>query len=220
MKRLIEVLLMGVAFCVVAPAAMGDTVFSNLGSATPISAHHGRFPTPGQFIAMPFAVTAGPGFDLTQIDIGLTHTSELPGADGATVQLVSDDGGGLPGSFIQSWTLSNLPENGTTTLQASQMITGISGTTLTGGAQYWLIAIGSSTSMAWNFADPEIVGPFAFSIDGGTNWSLVSGLGESAFDVLGTPLSTPVPEPMSVALLGLGLGALVVARRGQTLGAS
>jgi hypothetical protein len=93
------------------------------------------------------------------------------------------------------------------------MISGISGTTLTGGAQYWLIAIGSSTSMAWNFADPEIVGPFAVSIDGGTSWSLVSGLGESAFDVLGTPLSTSVPEPMTAALVGLGLSALAVARR-------
>ncbi len=163
---------------------------------------------------------AGSGFDLTQIDIGLTHTSALPGANGATVQLVLDDGSGLPGSFIRSWTLFNLPEGGTTTLQPSQMIAGISGTTLTGGAQYWLIANGLSTSMTWNYAEPEMVGPFAFSIDGGSDWSLVSGLGESAFDVLGTPLSTPVTEPMSAALLGLGLSTLVAARRRQNLGAS
>jgi len=213
MKRRLEMLLIGTAICVVATVAKGDTVFSNLGSATPISATHGRFPTPEAFIAMPLVVPAGPGYDLTQVDIGLTHTSALPGANGATVQLVLDDGSGLPGSFIQGWTLANLPETGTTSLQASQMIGGISGTTLTGGAQYWLIAIGSSTSMTWNFADPEIVGPFAVSIDGGTSWSLVSGLGESAFDVLGTPLSTSVPEPMTTALVGLGLGALAAARR-------
>ena len=105
---------------------------------------------------MPFAVASGSGFDLTQIDIGLTHNSTLPGANSATVQLVMDNGG-VPGSFIQSWALSNLPEFGTSTLHGSQMITGISGTLLNGTSQNWLIAIGSSTSMGWILSNPEIV---------------------------------------------------------------
>jgi hypothetical protein len=95
------------------------------------------FPTCGvlQGIAMPFVVPAGPGYDLTQIDIALLalHTDR-----DFTIELLSDSAG-LPGSSIGSWGLTGLPLN-STSIQPSQTIAGILGITLTGGEQYWLAA--------------------------------------------------------------------------------
>ena len=194
-------------------SAFADVVFSNVGSAAPVSGQHFKFPSALQPIAMPFTVAAGTDFDLTRIDIGLTFDSQFPGVNAAVVELAADTLG-LPGAILGSWVLSGLPDLGTTTLQSSQSISGLGGIQLDGGSQYWLIAVGLSSNIAWGYATPEVIGPFAFSSDAGATWSLSQGSGTSAFDVLGTPISvSPVPEPASASLYVSGLLALLVATR-------
>ena len=197
----------------IAPA-QAAIVFSNFGAIPVFSNQHSVFLSSVQPIAMPFAVAPGTGFDLTQIDIGITHSSFVPGSVNAAVVQLLTDVNGLPGAVVDSWVLSGLPEVDTTTLEASQQITGIVGDRLVGGAHYWLVATGLSSWMAWAFPSPEVAGPVAFSPDSGTTWVLSPTGRQGGFDVLGTPVPiAQVPEPASWALLSLGLAALATKRR-------
>ena len=197
----------------VAPAR-ADIVFSNFGAIPALSNQHSVGLSSVQPIAMPFTVATGSGFDLTQIDVGITHSSFVSGSVNAAVVQLRSDLNGLPGTVVDSWVLSGLPESGTVTLDAAQQITGMAGDRLDGGAQYWLVAVGLSNWMTWAFSSPEVLGTFAVSGDGGSTWALSLGGTQGGFDVLGTPVPVaPVPEPMPLALLALGLAALAISKR-------
>jgi hypothetical protein len=196
--------------CAAVPAR-ADSVYDNFGPGDPFNGHHGKGLSPVQYIAMPFTVAPGPGFDLTEIDIALVYDPLASAVNAAVVQLVMDYKG-LPGSFIDSWVLSGLPTVGTTTLQPVQQITGPSRTHLDGGAQYWLVANGLSNWISWAATSSGALGPFAVSQDAGASWALSLGTEQSAFRVLGTPTAA-VPEPGAAVLLALGLATLAVAGR-------
>jgi hypothetical protein len=194
--------------------ARADIVFSNLGASPALSTRHGFGLSSVELIAMPFTVAAGSGFDLTRIDIGITHSSFEAGSVNAAVVQLRTNVTGLPGSVVDSWILSALPEVNTPALEPSQQITGIVGDRLDGGAQYWLVASGLSDWMVWAFPSSEVAGPFAFSRDVGASWVLSQGISQGGFDVQGTPVPVAqVPEPTSLALLALGLAALASNRR-------
>jgi hypothetical protein len=201
--------LLGILFVVVVVLALGsspacaDTVFSNLGTGSTYALTAEIPVLQSQDIAGTFTVAAGTSFNLTQLDIGLTDAG-----DSAIVELLTNSAG-LPGTVIQSWTLTNLPVvSAVNSIQPSQTISGITGIVLSGGTQYWLAAFPgtSGTQDFWNFSLTSQNDPLAVSGDGGGSWLQLLNLKPPgvAFDVQGTPISS-VPEPSTVVLLAAGL---------------
>jgi PEP-CTERM motif-containing protein len=192
-------------------ASRAGTIYSNLGTGSSYS-FTGYAINSSQQVAMAFTVPAGPGFFLTEVDTAVNYAGE--GTNSAFVQLRGDSTG-APGVIIHTWALAGpLPDIGlVTTIQSSQIVSGISGITLSGGTQYWLVALpgDSSTSAGWNSTVPDSTGITNASFDGGATWTAAcSDCGRSAFAVFGDPVSTNgAPEPGTMLLLGTGLLGLL-----------
>ncbi len=132
--------------------------------------------------------------DLTQISLALQHSG---GANSFVVSLYSS----FPGGLLAQWLLTSVP-----TTPSVVTISGITGVTLPAANDYSLqVAPGDpSTLGVWQHS-PSALG-YVISPPFGPFTLL------PAFEILGTPL-TPVPEPASCALAGLGLGAVLLLRR-------
>jgi hypothetical protein len=126
----------------------------------------------------------GNGGNVTQIDVALTYDN---GTNGATVQLAADNGSGLPGNVLRSWSVSGQPPVGTccglTTLTVSPSIPVGSGKT------YWVVVkpAGTSTSDLWDENTVGDYGPVAGNHNG-SGWfseGPPSATLRGAFDVLG-----------------------------------
>jgi len=167
-------------------------------------------PTGFQQVASSFAPTAT--FTLTQIDVAASY---LSGPNQITVELLSN-AGGTPGSVIESWTLTGLPQafNGSFTPEA---LTAAPGITLMEGTTYWLELLTSDGTVAlWNYS-PNITGTTdVLGNVTGPSWVADSNQYVPAYDVQGT---TAAPEPSALPMLSAGiiLLGLVVARRGMPL---
>ena len=117
------------------------------------------------------------------------------------------NGGGLPGTILEAWTLGSIgPINGPLTTAASVLHP-----LLAAGATYWVLADAPVTSSAifqWN-ASLSAWGFHAMRYNEGS-WTNSSETPFGAFDVQGTPA---VPEPATLVLLGSGAAALAWQRR-------
>ena len=150
------------------PPAGLKKIFSNLGSKTDTYFDEdGVFITgPGfsrtQWIGIPFQPASSA--KATQIKIALSYFGS--GTNAATVSLNADSGG-VPGTALQTWELTNLPLFGSCcTLQTLNSKTGIK---LTNGTTYWLVAQTDSTNedaeAIWYFTWNKNIGTQAYNVD-------------------------------------------------------
>jgi hypothetical protein len=144
--------------------------------------------------------TPSTAFRLTSFDIALGYAAAFTpnGPNQADVFLMSASGG-LPGSTIESWHLTNLPANcGPCPLST---ITSTSNPVLAAGNQYWVVASGGlQTFDDWTFTlignsfSPLATRNILNGVDSG--WLLNSSGRQGALAVSGDA----VPEPTSLAL--------------------
>lgn len=163
------------------------------------------------------AFTPGAVYDLTEIDVGVTHIS---GANVVKIKLLAD-ASGSPGALIHTWTLTGLPTFGSVhTIQSSQVISGITGITLSTGTQYWVAVFPGddpSSSAAWNMdnwptSNPATQNYLAQYNSGTASWYLPGFQDGHALKVLGDA-QTAVPETGTLFLLVIGLGSLAAIGR-------
>ena len=181
--------------------AKADVIFSDFGAGNTYSCclNWGiglHIPPFNTISAMAF--TPSSNFDLSQIDLGITWV----GNTNSVIVSLENDSSGLPGSAIESWTVSNLPPTGST--NAIETVRPVSPVELMATQQYWIDVAGvGDASAAWNWNVVGAIGPYAQR--GGGSFVLNDGtLG--AFDVLGTP----IPEPSFVWLLFMAVFVVVV----------
>jgi len=194
-----------------------DTIYGNFGAGNSYNCCSGwtvsgSSSTVGAVVVSAEAFTPSSSYDLTQILIAISNVS---GTNQAYVTLNADSGSDTPGTMIESWSLSGLPNFGTN--NSPETLTSSPGVLLTSGTQYWIVVwpdnsgLTSDTWDAWNnnsLSPTPASGTFSQSNDGVT-WPTGFSDTQGAFEVDGT---SPTPEPGTFGLLGLGLAALPYVR--------
>lgn len=149
------------------------------------------------------AFTPSGNYDLTQIDVAIVSYTFDYGGTSVFLLSLNNDSGGVPGTTIESWTL---------TANASVLtVFPVSTVPLLGGIQYWIVGspFSSTTTDSWQLNAGDGTGPGGrlAQNSNGSGWSVANVPSDDlAFDVQGTP----VPEPsglmlIPVALMGLSL---------------
>ncbi|MGD8452107.1 MAG: PEP-CTERM sorting domain-containing protein [Phycisphaerae bacterium] len=118
---------------------------------------------------------------------------------------------GVPGNLLETSTVVDLPPWHPTELTDPTTFTFSGSTVLEEGRTYWFIGscpTGAGVDMVWSYNDSGYDGKYAERTSFSSNW-YVTETTELAFRVVATPL----PEPSSLMLLGLGGFALLRRRR-------
>jgi hypothetical protein len=183
------------------PATAGFVLFGDLGPAGDVYGTWGwavgganNFPFGSTTVATLFSVAGTGSEPVSQIDLAVeAFNTNLSNTFSASIWT---DNGGIPGAQVPGayWALSSAMPPFTNFPLVS--ITGISGVSLTGGVQYFLVLGPLSDNSSDNF----IVNVEGFN-DNPYN-------PQGAFDVL-----SGTPEPSSLALLAAGAALLISLRR-------
>ena len=193
------------------PPAIGSALFTDLGpsgnvySTTNGLLVEGAGPTGVSWTRANLFTVAGTGsLPVTGIDLAVGHALDTLGTFYASIWT---DNGGLPGAEVANayWSLSTSTLEGTCCTLVS--ITGITGVTLTGGQQYFMIlgplSTADDSNTPWIANNQGTTGLDLYSNNGGSTWTS-NGIGNlGAFDVTSTP--EPTTWPILLGLAGLGL---------------
>ncbi len=156
--------------------------------------------------------TSGTAFNVSSVTFTLINY--ISSTDTAIVTFRLDDGSDAPSATVFASLTAPVSESNSA---GNFVFTPISAITMAGNTKYWLvIAAGSETeTFSWMRSNPveEPTGTATFgsqeiSENGGATWQ-AGDSGAHSFQVNGSA----VPEPSTVALVGLGAGAVLLAHR-------
>jgi len=141
---------------------------------------------------------------VTQIDLAVLNSNSSLNTFTASIWT---NNSGTPGAQLPNafWQASTLYNSGTCCgLVSIQNITGV---TLTGGAQYFLVlapvSLSDSSINTWAYNSLGVNATYDVSTNGGSSWISEYGAPATAFEIFTTP------EPAAGCLIGLGLAILV-----------
>jgi hypothetical protein len=143
--------------------------------------------------------------DSIRFPFGTTSTGFLIDA------IITMDASGSPGAALE--TLSSITTTNTGGLFNGTILTvdSVSHPELDAGTTYWLVLQPhdptTSDEGGWNMSSPPVSGTREFRSDPAGAWSAPVPQ-FPAFEIQGTALTTVVPEPASLALLGLGVASI------------
>ena len=155
-----------------------------------------------------FEFTSSATAYLAEIDVALFSVANYDSSllltlNADTVLFGTQD---APGAVLESWTLSDLPVNGTCCIL--QTVIPSAPVLLTSGTQYWLVGTPISDLTFVGFNRAVIPGDMLRVLNkSNQSFQFLTESPGAAFEVLGTP------EPSSVALVAVPLAILVYRRR-------
>lgn len=194
---------------VILPAtSMAAIIYSSFGAGDSYNgttgvAEAGTSTTANQIVALEFTNSTGEDMYLTQIDLADSFVS----GDNSMILNLYANNAGVPGTVLESWVVSSLPDLGTCC--TVETVHDSAGVVLSNGASYFLAPVPDSTTVeAWNWNSIGASGLDAFSTDGGVTWTAHPIAITGAFDVLGTP----TPEPPDALLVGAGMFGMIALR--------
>lgn len=207
-RRFVVAVCLSVAAAVLSPALRAaEILIAGTGGSPPVtqSSFVGLL-SGGNTYATSFSVPVGPSYALAHLQLAAFHYT---GNGGSAIFTISANAAGLPGSALETFNVSTVEAlteatAGFTVAPASPLI-------LNGGQKYWITGRSTSGQVNWVHGFGAF-GETAFS--NGTSWQLSPGSNLPAFAVLGDA----VPEPGTVVLVAIALGAMWLPRRGGSLG--
>lgn len=208
-----------------APMWAGNVIYSDLGTGSNVyntssnswgvqGSANAFSPGLADGIAALFMAQGSGSEAVGQIDLGMWNFSGLQSFTAS----IWTDVAGKPGAQVSGALWSLAATNAYPGCCALASVTGISGVSLTGGQQYFMVlqpvSYSDNSSNAWIYNSQSVSGDMQ-STTNGTTWSdLGTTSNFAAFDVIGGSSTAPsAPEPASFALGGFGLAALVMLRR-------
>lgn len=164
--------------------------------------------SPAGLAELAFPFVSNGNYSVTQIDMVLALVGNSNYSNAFQVGIYSSLSG-LPDTLLGSLYAADasVPVDD----PAAVTISSISGVSLQSGQEYWLAAEPAASNTFVGLYVNSSFGDIAYSTDGST-WTGISDRSQAYFDVVGNA-SSSTPEPGTLILLGLGLGAFALHRR-------